>query len=402
MKRNLAITVFLVFAAFYTSVAQLSEKLSKKVTLSVNTNIETYFFAEKLAVEHIGSYVFSNKNINYTHQPIVFFGLKQFMIWKDSPVILRISENLKQLRDIQYDNQPQLIFLLYRNQFPKTGYRWSIPEEFLSSAERINPGRTKLFFELTDSLKSFYEQANVQEFIDKNISFYKGALAEAKKYINVKRITYMEKWYGQKFDEYQICLMPGMPISPGEDNYRAFGPTLKSGKRKIATMVFSTSVQLPLLSSVKDYKKFGFDNKDVISFLTTHEFGHSFVNPYIENMASEILRDTALFTTSLRKSLEGSYISSWEECVIEHIVRLGEIRIAKLMGDTTEEVRLRQYHAKLGFVLLPLLEKKIIEYETDHSRFPTFTNFLSNLYQTIHKLISSDIDALVKKNMADR
>ena len=397
MIRKLAITLSLILGIFYISVAQLSEKLSKKVILSVNTNIETYFFAEKLAVEHIGNYVFSNKDINYTHQPIVYYGLKQFMIWKESPVILRISEILKQLRDTQYDNQPQLIFLLYRNQFPKTGYRWAIPEEFLSSAKQTYPGSTKLFYELTDSLMSFYKQANVQEFVDKNLFFYKGALAEAKKYINVKRIPYMEKWYGQKFDEYQIFLMQGMPISPGEDNFRAFGPTLKNGKRNIATMVFSTSVELPFLSSLNDYKKFGFDNKDVVTLLTTHEFGHSFVNPYIENITSEIATDTALFTTSLRKSLEDSYISSWKEYITEHIVRLGEIRIAKLMGDITEETRLREYHTKLGFILIPLLERKIAEYETNRLQFPIFASYLPNLYQTIRKLTPSDIDTLVEK-----
>lgn len=342
--------------------------------------------------------MFSNKDISYTHQPIVYFGLAHFEKWKDSSVILEISKILKQLRDLQFDNQPQLIFLLYRNQFPETGYRWTIPKEFLTSAERTFPGSTKLFFELTDSLKSFYRQANVHEFINNNISFYKGALTEAKKYINVKRIPYMEKWYGEKFDSYQICLMPGMPISPGEDNYRAFGPTLKNGKRKIATMVFSTSVQLPLMSSLKHYEKFGFDNRNVIRLLTTHEFGHSFVNPYIENIASEIIRDTSLFTASLRKSLERSYISNWKECVTEHIVRLGEIRIAKLMGDTLEENRLREYHTKLGFILLPLLEKKIKEYETNRLKFLTFARYLPNLYQTLHKLTPEDIDTLVEKN----
>ena len=192
--------------------------------------------------------------------------------------------------------------------------------------------------------------------------------------------------------------MPGMPISPGEDNYRAFGPTLKNGKRKIATMVFSTSVQLPLMSSLKHYEKFGFDNRNVIRLLTTHEFGHSFVNPYIENIASEIIRDTSLFTASLRKSLERSYISNWKECVTEHIVRLGEIRIAKLMGDTLEENRLREYHTKLGFILLPLLEKKIKEYETNRLKFLTFARYLPNLYQTLHKLTPEDIDTLVEKN----
>jgi hypothetical protein len=40
--------------------AQQKVQLTKKVSLSVNANIETYFFAEKLAVERIDYLVFDN------------------------------------------------------------------------------------------------------------------------------------------------------------------------------------------------------------------------------------------------------------------------------------------------------------------------------------------------------
>ena len=88
--------------------AQITERISKKVTLSVNTNIETYFIAEKLAVEHIGNYVFSNKNTQFSHQPIVYFAQKEFSPWTNSPVILRIANILQQLRDIFHDNAQTL------------------------------------------------------------------------------------------------------------------------------------------------------------------------------------------------------------------------------------------------------------------------------------------------------
>lgn len=398
MKINLSITVFLILTISNTTFSQLKENLSRKVTLSVNANIETYFFAEKLAVEHIDNYVFSNKNTDYTHQPIVYFGLKEFMPWKDSPVILKISEILRQLREINHDNQDQIIFLLYKKQFPQMGFRWSVPQDFLTTAEQRNPGTTKLFFELSDSLASFYKQAAIKKFIKQNISFYKGALAEAKTHINVKKIPYMEKWYGQEFAGYQIYLMPGMPIPPGEDNYRAFGPKMTSPKGEVATMVFSTSIQLPLLSSLKEYKNFGFNNEDVINLLTTHEFGHSFVNPHIDSMTSDVLRDTALFTPSLKKLLENSHIDSWKSCLIEHLVRLGEIRIARFMKDKSEEERLRKMHVnELGFILLPFLENEIEKYENNRKQFLTFASFLPNLFQSLHKLKPTDIDALVQK-----
>lgn len=190
--------------------------------------------------------------------------------------------------------------------------------------------------------------------------------------------------------------MPGMPITPGDDNYRAFGPMLVSPKGKVSAMVFSSSVQVPLLDSLSKYKKFGFDNAEVTRFLTVHEIGHSFVNPYVIQMHNEVIKDTALFTPLLAKKLEKSYIENWEVCVIEHLVRLGEIRIAKAIGDKVEEARIRKLHtSEFGFVLLPLLEKKITEYESNRSKYPDFKSFLPEIFKTLHRLTPKDIDAMV-------
>ncbi|QNF34429.1 DUF4932 domain-containing protein [Adhaeribacter swui] len=380
--------------------AQFTEKISENVTLSVNTNIETYFLAEKLAVEHIGNYVYSYNNVVFSHQPIVYYGLQEFMPWKDKPVILRIADILKQLRDQFHDNAPQLEYLLYRNQFPASGLRWPVPADLPVFDEEHHHEAKRLVLELADSLSSFYHQAKVGEFLQRNAFFYKGALAEAKKHINVKAIPYMEKWYGQKFAGYELYLMLGMPITPGEDNYRAFGPMLTSPKGKVSAMVFSSSVQLPLLPALKDYKAYGFDNKEVTQFLTVHEIGHSFVNPIVKSFPAEIIKDSALFTPALAKTLENSYIGSWETCVIEHLVRLGEIRVTKMVGDKTEVNRLRKLHIdEFHFVLLPLLEKKIAAYESNRSKYPDFKSFLPELFQTLHQLKPTDIDALLKKKM---
>jgi precorrin-6B methylase 1 len=381
-----------------TAYCQLSEQISPKVFLSVNANIETYFIAEKLAVDHIGNYVFSNKETSFDHQPIVYFGYKEFRSWKDRPVILRISEILKQLRDIQHDNSQQIEYLLYLRQFPKKGFRWPVPNDLSMYNEIQYPGAKALGIELGDSLASFYRQARVGDFLKKNTAFYKGALAEARKYINIKAIPYMEKWYGQQFAGYELYLMPGMPITAGDDNYRAFGPMLTSPKGKVSAMVFSSSIQLPLMKELKDYQHFGFDNAEVTRFLTVHEVGHSFVNPQLAQMKPTILQDSALFTPALAKSLENSYIGNWDVCVIEHLVRLGEIRTAVAMGDEKEANRLRKMHVnEMGFILLPMLEKLAVVYETDHTKYPDFKSFLPVIFESIHRLTPQDIDKLVQK-----
>jgi hypothetical protein len=390
-------TILAILALSYSTVySQFTERISKKVTLSVNTNIETYFFAEKLAVEHIGNYVFSNKNTQFTHQPIVYFAQKEFAQWTNSPLILKIADILKQMRELYHDNAQMLEFLLYKKQLPDTGFRWQPSATLPLFDERQYPGGKVLALELTDSLVSFYHEADIGSFLKRNAFFYKGALAEARNLINPGAIPSIEKWYGQKFAAYELYLMPGMPITPGDDNYRAFGPTLISPHGKVSVMVFSSSVQLQLMNSLNDYTHFGFDNAEVTRLLTVHEIGHSFVNPVLKQMTSEIQRDTTLFTPVLAKVLEPSYIDKWENCLIEHLVRLGEIRIAVAMDDNAEAMRLRKLHInQFKFVLLPLLEKQIAQYEQNRLKYPRFKDFLPVLFKALHKLKPADIDRMV-------
>lgn len=77
MKTKILVVLFAISIGF-PAFAQIKEKLSDRVTIGVSSNIETYFIAEKLAVEHIGNYVFSNKEVDYSHQPIVYFAQKHF------------------------------------------------------------------------------------------------------------------------------------------------------------------------------------------------------------------------------------------------------------------------------------------------------------------------------------
>ncbi|MDN3658142.1 DUF4932 domain-containing protein [Ferruginibacter paludis] len=145
---------------------------------------------------------------------------------------------------------------------------------------------------------------------------------------------------------------------------------------------------------------YNFDNAEVTGFLTVHELGHSFVNTDVAGLLPELLKDTALFTPALAKALEPSYIGTWETCLIEHLVRLGEIRIARSMGDDKEEQRVRKLHVtQFKFILLPLLEKKIAEYENNRTLYPTFKSFLPEILNMFHELKPTDIDQILSENL---
>lgn len=388
--------IILLWSAQY-SFAQHKIQLSKKVAVSINANLETYFFAEKLAVEHINDFVFDHKGWDYAHQPIVHYGFLRFKPYVNTPVMIRIAALLKEVKSAYQDNSPVMNYLVNQKEFPARGPLYK--ELPIDPAHPVMKG---VLAELTDSLRSFYQAAKVGAFIEENTSFYQGALKEVEKDIDAASFPALEKWYGKTFPAYHIYLAPGMPVTKGEDNYRAFAPKIMSTNGVKPAMVMSSDRMLPPEPNLLSYKRFGFDNADVTHFLTKHEIGHSFVNPLIEAYAAQLRADSGLFTPELREILAPHYIHDWYVCVIEHLVRLGEIRTAVSMKNLAEAGRLRQLHIYgEKCILIPLLEAEIMKYERNRKRYPNLESYLPELITYFHSLtpamINEQIDRYNKK-----
>lgn len=371
---------------------------SSKFKLGWHPNIETYFIAEHLAVQTIGGYVFDNKDFDYTHQPMVVASYSHFKNYKDSPVIQRIAVILSNLRSTFGDNLPILDYLLYQKPFPEKGELY--PYHFNSDG---TPEKHLLFLselkELADSLLSFYDKAEVGKFLKQNEMFYQGAVAELKKDVNSGIYAAMETYYGQKFKGYNIFITPAMPLTAGEDNYRGMGVSLNTGNGTIACMIMSTNVMLAPKPDLNQYTAFGYDNPRITQFLTVHEIIHSFVNPQLDKYDALIDRDSSLYTPALAALMKPQGIPNWKVCVTEHFVRLGEIRIAEAMRDSKEANALRKMHIdSFHFVLLPLLEKKIKEYEKKRNAYPQFKDFIPVLLNDLHRLKPKDIDFYINEN----
>ena len=88
---------------------------------------------------------------------------------------------------------------------------------------------------------------------------------------------------------------------------------------------------------------------------------------------------------------------NWFDCMAEHLVRLGEIRLAERSGDKKWAEDLRKYHIQeLGFVFLPKLEEQIKKYEMDSS-YNTFEDYLPELLGVLDNYSEQDIEHLSGK-----
>ena len=249
-------------------------------------------------------------------------------------------------------------------------------------------------------MRLFYIKSNVEKFLNNNKSFYEGALKEVAKDIKGESFAAMERYYGESFAAYKIYIMPTMPISYGDDNYRAFGPTMNWPEGRVSAMVMSGSRPVNRRNALRQYNEYGFNNPEVTKFLTVHEMGHSFVNPNVKMYEKKIQEYSNLFTDKLKVALENSYVGSWYTCVIEHLVRLGEIRTRIAIGDFAGADRIRNIHTKkFHFILLPYLESKITQYEQNRPIYPDFRSFLPSLFSIFETLTPQQIDELLIKGI---
>lgn len=385
--------IILPFLILIQSIAcgQYRVNLNTKVVIGINTNLETYFFMERLCVQHIDNYVFDLKDADYTHQPIVNFAFKRFKPFTNTALVIKTSALLKKLRDSVYDNGPLLNYLVNQKEFPAIGPVFS---KMNADNERLD--QTHLFAEITDSLRSFYRLAKVGEFLKENAAFYNGAIKEVQKDVDLPAFAGLEKWFGQQFPQYRMYLCPAMPITAGEDSYRGFGARIASPKGLIPVMIMSTDRMLPAQPSLSAYHQFGYDNPVITQMLTKHEMAHTFVNPLLDKCGKEITRDTALFTKALSDVQSPNYITNWQICVTEHLVRLAEIRVAVAMNNTKMADQLRNIHiGEYKCVLLPLLEKHIAGYEKNRKGYPRFEDYLPELLAYIHTLTPQIVDRQV-------
>ncbi|RYZ94665.1 MAG: DUF4932 domain-containing protein, partial [Sphingobacteriaceae bacterium] len=173
-------------------------------------------------------------------------------------------------------------------------------------------------------------------------------------------IVLMEKFYQQHFDEYN--LIPSLTIPPT----MGFGVQYRlNNKTKIFNAFGSLGIQ-NYLGNAKP--NMGFGNKDKLRELSTHEFGHSFVNHVIDSIDNELIAQTEKLFIPVKSGMVKQGYTTWRICLYEHFVRAGEIIIANNLGNKAGAEQLRfDYIIKRKFIYLPVIIKVLERYNTEHN-----------------------------------
>ena len=309
-------------------------------------------------------------------RPIMVKAQKEFEAFRDHPAI-KLSDSLL-LNDIFYFDELVEI-LLYMEEFPSTQFRHSLQNApyYAERTEIIN-----LWVSL---IADFYVEAEVETFLIDNEEFFLGAKKEVIKNLPPQDfVTQIENYYRDSQLSYTVIPCPEMCPGGGIYGHRAYGPYVYTADGLHVYQVISACKPAQKDGITNKFTGFGFDNKEYILRQSYHEFGHSFVNPLLEKKANTILIDKykQLYTPELKEALPNQ-VGTWFDCMAEHLVRLGEIRLAERSGDLNWATELRLYHIKdQKFIFLPELEQKIKVYEKDGS-YKSFEDYLPELLSVL-------------------
>ena len=368
---------------------QTVKKQPDKFSSDFSKNIETYFLAEILSIDHRKT----NKQWEeyklktcMEFQPIVAKALADFGNMIQSEIAIETAKLNDTLVSFGYGNDVMMEILLAQPEFDllqkPSDFRFS--QTHLKIDERIV--LENIISNYLQVIYDFYQTEKIDNFFTKNANFYSGAIKEVQTHIPRGFTDAMEEFYGDSSEKY-IALVSPMMIWPIEENEgRGIGATVEKGNKKVVYEIMSPYVQVPVVSSQQEYNQFGFDFQPRARTLTVHEFGHSFVNSELEPHQKQIKNSSNLFTDRLKKIMKTKGIQTWNVYVIESFVRLGEIRIAEIQEDKERADYLRNYHTNLEhFIFIPQLEEKAIEFENNREKFPMWKDFIPELLGVFDK-----------------
>ncbi len=320
----------------------------------------------------------------YPTRPMVINAQEHIMNFKNHPAIL-LSDSLLQNEIFYFDELTEV--LLYMEALPSTTFKHSLE----SSPYR---DRIDILTRWTESIAELYIDANLDSFFDAHENYYLGAIDEVTKNLpDIDFVTQIESYYRDKRLKYTIIPAPEMPTG-GAYGQRGIGPYVYTNNGLEIYQVISASLPVEFDSSTQQYEEFGFDYKEFVLRNSFHEFGHAFVNPVLEKEKNRslIYEYEYLFTDELKEVMLVQNYDNWLDCIAEHLVRLGEIRLASRSGKEDWAEKLRHMHVReKAFILIPYFEEKIIEYENDRNK-GSFEEYLPELLRALEPLNQSNIN----------
>src|SRR4030095_4975336 len=244
-----------------------------KLSVEFNENIATYSIVERLVAAKEEKLFYIDGKADDDYLPMVDRAFNELSKYDNSKII---AQTLDYLRVTGSQQGLTYQVLLRANAFPQTGFKYGF-NDLTADSLKLNAAKAYV-----DSLRHFYQERNLKKFFADQSLFIKGALQEVRKSLPVNYVEKMEKYYGETIMAFKFYINPFDAVPYEPEFWHGNGPRIKTKNGWIANMISSAYLPLKKEPTLRNYKAFGFNKPETITFLITHEFGHSFVNHTLE------------------------------------------------------------------------------------------------------------------------
>jgi|GEM_PF-402690 len=330
---------------------------SKSIRVEFNHNVEFggfVFFLGSLGEQYENNDDLTANGVKkkdwYAYNLSLYKKYKSFKNDKDLTTAVQYLERLE---------GSDLIRLLIRvDDFPKAKLLVEIrDQDLLAFSINRDPAEAREnASEFIEALNRFYTTVNFDEYFHGSKRYYEQAHQEITDGLpSDEFIPAMEKFYRKEFDSY--TLLPSLTLPNG----MAFGVSyVANGKTKIFNSFGAFAVQ-----HIPD-GAMGFADEKHLRELSTHEFGHSFSNPAVQQLPARLFDETKILYEPIREAMDNQGYNLWKSCVYEHFVRAGEVVIAKNLGLRKDAAQLeKQYIENRKFIYLRDIIQILEMYDDD-------------------------------------
>lgn len=238
-------------------------------------------------------------------------------------------------------------------------------------------------------LKQFYTDAQCEKFFREQRAYYQQVVEQFMPVYDSLDINWYTQFYGKEPEEkFRIILAPGN----GGNNY---GPLLDFGNGNKE------------IYAIMGVWEFGDDQLPRFTFndffpILLHEFNHSFVNPMLSAVKTELESSCSTLFTQMEVEMRNQAYGDWEVMFNESVVRAAVVQYMMDHQFTPEviEEELSENYFK-GFIWIYELVEQLNRYSANRNTYPTLEGFLSEIGNSL-TIYVENLSAHVTKYNANR
>ena len=382
MKNVVAIISFLLLAISCSD--NNVELTNKKLNIEINNNVELLGFVYFLGFEGpiSDSQTLEINGRQILHKDWHSYGFNFYQKYES----FGGSENLASAFGVaDHLWLDYLINLLIQvEEFPNARLLQTIDEDYylnFSKSGDANEAKKNVSIFL-EGLNQFYEEVGFESYLSESQAYYDNALAQVRDNLpEIGLLDMMEKFYRKEFDRY--TLIPSLTIPKG----MGFGDKYTSNGLVNIYNVFGAFDFQHFEDSLK--LDLGFNNKRRLLELSIHEFGHSFVNPVIDQITDEEIILTEKLFDPIKSEMSAQGYNTWKSCLYEHFVRAREVIVTKNLGNIEDAKNLQTHYVEdRKFIYIPIIIKELEEFDSNQqmSYLDVVTIAMEELITVVNKI----------------